>query len=234
MKIYAISDLHLSTTAEKPMDVFGPCWSGYIDKIREDWIEKVGDEDVVLIAGDISWAMELDDAVTDILTIADLPGKKIMIRGNHDYWWNGISKIRAKLPKNFYCLQNDCMRLDGVVICGSRGWAVEGSPDFSEHDRKIFLREAERLKLSFFQVKKIREEGDKLICMIHYPPFNVRRENSLFTQIFEENGVDKVVYGHLHGKESRMDKYLLKNGIEYYLTSCDQVNNKLTLIHEVP
>jgi len=232
MKIFAISDLHLSTTAEKPMDVFGARWQNYMEKIRADWFSRVGEEDAVLISGDISWAMKLEDAITDISTLSDLPGKKIMIRGNHDYWWNGISKIRAKLPEGVYCLQNDCLRLPGVVLCGSRGWAVEGSPDFKEQDRKIYLREAERLKIAFSQVMKAKEDGDEIICMIHYPPFNVKRENSLFTDIFEKFGVKKVVYGHLHGKESRSDLLLNKNGIEYYLTSCDQTDNKLTLIGE--
>ncbi len=233
MKIYAISDLHLSTTAPKPMDVFGGNWMNYIENICADWTEKVLPDDVVLIAGDISWAMKLDDAITDIKTLEFLPGKKVMIRGNHDYWWNGIGKIRAKLPEGFYCLQNDCLRFPGVVLCGSRGWAVEGSPDFKEQDRKIYLREAERLKLAFSQVEKVREADDKLICMIHYPPFNARREDSLFTEIFEKFKVDKVVYGHLHGGACRADKYLYRGGVEYYLTSCDQVDNKLTLICEV-
>lgn len=233
MKVFAISDLHLSTTAPKPMDVFGARWQNYIERIRADWVAKVCEDDVVLIAGDISWAMKLEDAITDISTLADLPGKKIMIRGNHDYWWNGISKIRARLPEGFYCLQNDCLRQGGVVFCGSRGWAVEGSPDFKEQDRKIYLREAERLKIAFSQVAKVREEGDKLVCLIHYPPFNVKREGSLFTEIFERFKVDKVVYGHLHGKESRTDLLLKRNGIDYHLTSCDQVDNTLTLILEV-
>ena len=234
MKIYAISDLHLSTTAPKPMDVFGGRWLNYIEKIRADWLDKVGEDDIVLIAGDISWAMKLQDAITDISTLSDLPGKKIMIRGNHDYWWNGIGKIRAALPDNFYCLQNDCLRFDGVVFCGSRGWAVEGSPDFKEEDRKIYLREAERLKLAFSQVEKQKREGDEIICMVHFPPFNARRDDSLFTEIFERFGANEVVYGHLHGTASRADRLLVKNGIKYYLTSCDQVDNKLTLIHEVP
>ena len=230
MKIFAISDLHLSTTAEKPMDIFGSKWLGYMEKIRADWLSKVSEDDLVLIAGDVSWAMKLEDAITDMNTLADLPGKKVFIRGNHDYWWNGIGKIRAKLPENFYCLQNDCLRFDGVVICGSRGWAVEGSPDFKEQDRKIYLREAERFKLAFSQVQKVKEEGDEVIAMIHYPPFNVCRDNSLFTEIFEKFEVSKVVYGHLHGKESRADLLLRKNGIDYFLTSCDQVDNKLVQI----
>ena len=230
MNIYAISDLHLSTTADKPMDVFGGQWENYMEKIREDWLKKVKDDDVVLIAGDISWAMQLDDAIADVSTLSDLPGKKVMIRGNHDYWWNAIGRIRAKLPAGFYCLQNDCMRFPGVVLCGSRGWAVEGSPDFNEQDRKIYLREAERLKLSFYQMQKVKEEGDTVICMVHYPPFNARREKSLFTELFAKYGVNKVVYGHLHGKDSRADRYLNMGGVEYYLTSCDQVNNELVTI----
>ncbi len=230
MKVFAISDLHLSTTSEKPMDVFGERWQNYMQKIRADWLEKVSDEDVVLISGDISWAMKLEDAIVDILTLKDLPGKKIMIRGNHDYWWSGIGKIRAKLPENFYCLQNDCIKIGNVIFCGSRGWAVEGSPDFKEQDRKIYLREAERFKLAFFQVERVREPDDIVISLIHYPPFNARRDNSLFTDIFEKFNVDKVVYGHLHGKDSRVDLLLTKNGIEYFLASCDQVSNKLVQI----
>ncbi len=230
MKIWAISDLHLSTTGEKPMDVFGANWVGYVEKIVADWKTKVEDGDVVLICGDISWAMTLENALKDLSVVAPLKGKKILIRGNHDYWWHGIGKIRAALPENMYALQNDSMKIENVVFCGSRAWCVPGSPDFDEADEKIFLREAERLRLSFHCAKKLREEGDKLVALVHYPPFNVRRENSLFTDMFEENKVDAVVYGHLHGKESRGDKLVKKNGIDYYLTSCDMVDNKLTEI----
>ena len=134
------------------------------------------------------------------------------------------------LPPNFYALQNDRISFDGVVICGSRCWSVPGSPDFNEQDNKIYLRETERLKLSLSSAVKTKKEGDKLIALIHYPPFNVHRENTLFTEIFEKNGVDAVVYGHLHGKSVRSDKLVIKNGVKYYLTSCDQVDNKLTEI----
>lgn len=230
MKIFAISDLHISTNTNKPMDVFGGNWVGYMDKIREDWNEKVSDDDLVLIGGDISWAMDIDQAKIDIDSIKDLKGKKILIKGNHDYWWSGIGKVRDMLPENFYALQNDSIRFDGVVICGSRCWSVPGSPDFSEQDNKLYLREQERLKLSLKSAKNLIQNEDKLIALIHYPPFNVNRENSAFTQIFEENGVNCVVYGHLHGKNVRADKLVTKNGIKYYLTSCDQVENKLTEI----
>ena len=227
MKIYAISDLHISTNTDKPMDVFGGNWVGYLDKIRADWQEKVTDEDLVLIGGDISWAMDISDAQKDLDSLSNLKGKKILIKGNHDYWWSGIGKVRDILPTDFYALQNDCVKFDNVIICGSRCWSVPGAPDFNEQDRKIYLRETERLKLSLKSVEKIRNEGDKLIALVHFPPFNVHRDDSLFTEIFETYKVDAVVYGHLHGKNVRADKLVVKNGVKYYLTSCDQVENKL-------
>ena len=230
MKIYAISDLHISTNTHKPMDVFGKNWVGYLQKIFEDWNQKVTDDDLVLIGGDISWAMKIEDAKLDIDLMKDLKGKKVFIKGNHDYWWSGIGKVRDILPPNCYALQNDSIKFENVVICGSRCWSVPGSPDFKEQDNKIYLRETERLKLSLKDAKKLMTEGDRLIALVHFPPFNVKRESSLFTDIFEEYGVDTVVYGHLHGSNVRSDKIVVKNNIKYYLTSCDQVDNKLTEI----
>ncbi|MBQ9104149.1 MAG: metallophosphoesterase [Clostridia bacterium] len=228
MKIYAISDLHISTNTDKPMEIFGGNWVGYMEKIRADWQAKVSEDDLVLIGGDISWAMNLNDAIEDIKTLQGLKGKKILIKGNHDYWWSAISRVRESLPENIYALQNDAIRFDGVVICGSRLWSVPGSPDFNEQDNKIYLREAERLKLSLKSAQKLVQDGDKLIALIHYPPFNVKREPTLFTSLFEEYNVNAVIYGHLHGKSVRADKLVKLNGIDYYLTSCDQVDNKLT------
>lgn len=230
MKIFAISDLHISTNTDKPMDVFGGNWVGYLEKIFEDWKDKVTNEDLVLIGGDISWAMKIEDAKLDLDLLQDLPGKKVLIKGNHDYWWSGIGKVRDILPENVFALQNDSIKIGNVVICGSRCWSVPGSPDFKEQDRKLYLRETERLRLSLKDALKLKEEGDKLIALVHFPPFNVKRENSFFTDIFEEFGVDSVVYGHLHGKNVRSDKLVIKNCIKYYLTSCDQVDNKLTEI----
>ena len=230
MKVYAISDLHLSISGEKPMDIFGEKWEGYLEKITEDWNAKVLDDDVVLIAGDISWAMTLDVALKDIEFLKGLKGTKILIRGNHDYWWQGITKIRNSLPENIIALQNDSVKIGSCVFCGSRGWATPGSPDFGEHDLHIYEREAERFKLALSSAEKLKEEEDALICLIHYPPFNVRKENSLFTELFEAYGVNKVVYGHLHGKGANAVLRLNKNGVEYILSSCDLVDNKLVEI----
>ena len=233
MKIFAISDLHMSIANPKPMDIFGARWANYLDKIKEDWKTKVTEEDVVLIAGDISWAMNTEDALKDFEYFKDLPGKKVFVRGNHDYWWKSITRLRDEVPQNCYMLQNDAIKFGNVVICGSRAWLTPGSPDFSKADEKIYLRETERLKMAFWRANELKEEGDKLICMVHFPPFNVRREDNEITSLIEKHSTTCVVYGHLHGKDSRADRLYVKNGIPYYLTSCDQVDNKLVLIDAV-
>ena len=222
MDIYAVSDLHLSGKADKPMNVFGEGWEGHFEKIKKDWKEKVKPDDAVLIAGDISWGMRPEEGMYDVCSLAGLPGKKIFIRGNHDYWWNGITKIRAMAPDDsFIFLQNDCVRFDGVVICGSRGWACPGSADFKAEDEKIYLREGERFRLAFRAAQEVRAEGDKLIAMIHYPPFNAKRESSLYTDAFEKNNVDLAVYGHLHQYAGQYPLVCERGGIRYFLTSCD-------------
>ena len=231
MNIYAISDLHLSTTSDKPMDIFGSNWEGHFEKIKYDWESKVTEEDLVLIAGDLSWAMKLEDGLVDLKLLADLPGKKVFIRGNHDYWWNGITKLRDNAPSDsFYFLQTDAVKIGNFVIAGSRGWTCPGSPDFSEQDEKLYLRESERFHLAIADAKTKLEEGDKLIAMIHSPPFNLKREDSNFTSLFEGAGVETVVFGHLHGSMF-FPLQTDKNGVKYYLTSCDKLGFKLIKIY---
>lgn len=232
MKVFAISDLHLSTAVEKPMDIFGGAWQDYFNKIRENWLRLVTDDDIVLIAGDISWAMTLEDALLDIKEIDKLPGKKVVIRGNHDYWWKSINRMRLQFPKNFFALQNDCIRIGKYLICGSRGWTCPDNGHNTKEDETIYLREGERIKLSLKSMQSQRKEDDIVIFMIHYPPFNAKREPSIFTNLIFEYKVDAVVYGHLHGDNCRSDKVVNYNGIRYYLTSCDQVNNKPVLIFD--
>lgn len=227
MKVFAISDLHIATTTNKPMDIFGNKWVGYLDKIKQDWQNKVSQEDIVLIAGDLSWAMKLEDAMVDLSFLSSLKGKKVIIRGNHDYWWSGISKIRKSLPSDIFALQNDSVKFDNVIICGSRGWTLEEN---TEQDKKLVAREVERFRLTLKDAIKQKNTGDKIICMIHYPPFNTSRENSPFTDLFEEYGVDYVIYGHLHGKDCKAELEYNKNGITYYLTSCDLIDNTLKQI----
>lgn len=231
MKVFAIGDLHLSFSADKPMDIFGGNWEGHFEKIKTDWLQKVAPEDVVLIPGDISWAMKLSCAEKDLTQIATLPGQKVFIRGNHDYWWNGIGKLRAVAPDStFHFLQTDGVKIGNFVFVGSRGWTCPGSPDFTEQDQKLYLREAERFRLAFTEAKKLMEEGDTLVALIHYPPFTLKNEETLFTEIFEKEGVDTAVFGHLHGP-TYFPLKTQKRGVNYVLSSCDKVGFSLVRVY---
>lgn len=225
MKIYAISDLHLSTNCDKPMDVFGGNWEAYTEKIIQNWKSKVKEDDLVLIAGDISWAMKLEDAIADLEWIDVLPGKKIIIKGNHEFWWKSISAVREVLPKSIMAIQNDSLKIGDFIICGTRGWSVpEENKDFSPEDEKIYKREVERLKLTLKSAKVLQTNNEKIICMMHFPPFDGNGNDSEFISLFEEYGVSVVVFGHLHGYTNCKLKQI-KNNITYYFTSCDHINN---------
>ena len=232
MKIFAISDLHLSFNCDKPMDVFGGNWEKYTDKIKTNWQTKVGKEDVVLIAGDISWAMKLEEAASDLDWIDKLNGKKIIIKGNHEYWWKSISAVRSVLPESIMAIQNDAIKIENFIICGTRGWTVpESGKELSDEDLKIYKREVERLKLTLMFAKNMLQEGDQIVAMMHFPPFNNEKEESEFTKLFEEYGVQNVVFGHLHGY-SNCDRLTTINGVNYHLTSCDKINNEPVLLFE--
>jgi len=232
LKVFAISDLHMSVNNPKPMDIFGPSWTNYLDKIFDDWKTRVTDDDVVLLSGDLSWAMKLEDAVADIKMLEELPGKKIIIKGNHDYWWSTISKVRNILPKNIFALQNDCIKIENIIFCGTRGWMIcdSATNENKSQDEKIFDREVIRLELSLKQAKAMKNDGDKIICMMHYPPFDKNGRDTKFTKLISDYDVSAVVYGHLHGKDINVLKEKTLGEINYFLTSCDQVDNKLVEI----
>ena len=227
MKVFAISDLHLSSVVQKPMDIFGPGWDDHFERIKKDWNKKVQDDDLVIIAGDISWGMYLEEAKPDLDLIGSLPGKKVILRGNHDYWWKSISKVREILPNNMFAVQNDCLRFDNVLVCGTRGWTVPETEFKSNEDEKIFNRELIRLELSLQEMQKQRKDGDYVIVMVHYPPFNSTMKASAVTEIIEKYNPDYVIYGHLHGRNCRVKLDYTLNGIRYLLTSCDQIDCKL-------
>lgn len=229
MKVFAISDLHLSFGHNKPMDIFGEQWKNYLESITKDWNEKVSEDDIVLVAGDISWAMKLSDTQEDFNFLKSLKGHIYIIRGNHDYWWGGISQVRKVLPQNVTAIQNDAYKVGSLIICGTRGWTVpEG--EGSQEDKKIYLREQIRLEMALKSAKDLQKNGEKIICMIHFPPTNSKQEESEFTRLIEKYGVSAVVFGHLHGKYVKKDLVYTKNGITYYLTSCDQTKNTLVEI----
>ena len=227
MRIFAISDLHLSINSPKPMDIFGPVWDGYLETIESDWNNKITDEDIVLIPGDLSWAMKFEDAKPDLDYICKLKGKKIILKGNHDYWWNSIGELRNYLTNETYALQNNAYKFDNIIICGSRGWAIPEGEFKTEQDQKIFKRELIRMELSLMNMQALRKDGDRVIVMTHFPPFNYKCENNEMIDLFEKYKVDAVVFGHLHSYDKGQKLRFEKNGIKYYLTSCDLVDNKL-------
>ena len=225
MKVFAISDLHLSHAVEKPMDIFGDGWTDHFDKVSADWRAKVGEEDLVLLGGDLSWGMRLEEAAPDYAAIAALPGKKAGVKGNHDLYWSAISRMRAAFPE-FEFVQNNCLRFGSYLVAGTRGWTMPCDAA-DERDLKVYARELIRLELSLACAERMRTEGDTLIAMLHYPPFDAKRNDSEVTALLEKHGVNAVTYGHLHGKNVRVMPEVNKNGIRYLLTSCDLVKNTL-------
>lgn len=230
MKVFAIGDLHLSHAVDKPMDLFGAHWTNHWTKIVEDWLARVQTQDVVLIPGDISWGMHLNEALEDLNHIDELPGQKIIIKGNHDYWWSSLSKLMQRMPSSIVPIQNTCVRIDGHLICGTRGWSCPGDAPMEAGDEKIYKREAGRLELSLKAGEKLRQPGDSVTVMMHYPPFNEKQEPSLFTQIYAAYKVDKVIYGHLHGRALRSAFEGILEGVEYVQVSCDYLDFKLKQI----
>ena len=200
MRVFAIADPHLSRADPKPMTIFGDGWAGHPERFFEGWRKTVAEGDLVLIPGDVSWAMTLAGALSDLTDLAALPGQKVLLRGNHDYWWSSLAKLRAALPDRMFALQNDALRLGTVVVAGTRGWVTPGSSDFSAEDEKIYGRELGRLKLSLTAAAKLRQPGDRLVVMLHYPPTNLRLEPSGFTELLAGAGAAAVVFGHLHGE----------------------------------
>lgn len=228
MSLYAIGDLHFSTAVNKPMNIFGDNWDNHEEKIINSWKSKVNVEDTVLIVGDTSWAINMNEAEEDLNIIHNLPGKKIYVKGNHDYWWTTVAKLN-KLYDDMSFLQNNFYQYEEYAICGTRGWICPNDVKFTEDDEKIYKREAHRLKLSLDAAKKAGFK--KIIVITHYPPTNDKLDPSLFTEIYESYGVEKVVYGHLHGKESfKMGLKGIRNEVEYNLVSCDYVDFNLIKI----
>ncbi|MDE0881833.1 MAG: metallophosphoesterase, partial [Myxococcota bacterium] len=199
MAIWAISDLHLSLNSDKPMDVFGKHWADHHLRMAESWDALVSPDDLVLVPGDNSWALKLDEAAKDLQWIGDRPGTKMMLKGNHDYWWTSIGKVRKAMPEGVFGLQNDTLEWGNYRIAGARLWNQPGHKRFTADDEKIYLREIERLKLSLaLAAKQGAKDGKELIVMVHYPPF--REHNpSVYTELIESSGTRTCIYGHLHG-----------------------------------
>ena len=231
-RVFAIGDLHLSLSVEnKAMDVFGPGWANHIDRLREGWQDTVGEGDLVLIPGDISWGLRLEEAEADLDFIHALKGTKVLLRGNHDYWWTGYSKVQSLLPPDMKAVQNNAVRWGDVIVGGTRGWNTPMSLDFSEsRDRKIFEREKLRLGLSL-QAMDAQGEGLR-ICMLHFPPFSEKGEPTDFAKALAGRA-DRCVYGHLHGRSCLGGFEGSYAGTEYSLVSSDHLRFVPKLVAEL-
>lgn len=222
MAIYAIGDLHLSISVDKPMDVFGDRWVDYMTKIKVNWLKTIKEDDTVLIPGDTCWAISLTEAKEDLAWLDALPGKKIISRGNHDYWWETLKKM-TPLFKSISFIHNNFIEVDGYAICGTRGWISPNDSNFTGQDEKLYEREQHRLKLSLDQA--IKFSYDQIIVMLHYPPTNDRKDYSKMQMILENHHVAHVVYGHLHTKHCwHLSLNGEVNGIDYHLVSSDYLN----------
>lgn len=224
MKIFAIADLHFDFKKEKPMNVFGDNWINHEEKIMNSWKEQVGSDDLVLIPGDISWASKLDEAVDDLKRIHDLPGVKIIGKGNHDYWWSTSNKLDKLGFHTIKFLKNNSYEYEGVTICGTRGWDTMEEHSEEASNEKIYLREMNRLKLSLEAGAK---SNNVKIVMLHYPPFDSDGHPNEFFQILKEYSADVCIYGHLHGEEGHKNaKEGIIDKISVHCVSSDYIDFK--------
>ena len=237
MSIYAIGDLHLSLNREKPMDIFGGNWKNHEQKIKENWKNTVQDNDLVILPGDFSWEMHLKDMYNDFAYLNDLPGKKLLLKGNHDYWWTTLAKMREFLQENKFenidFVYNNSYLFEDKIIAGTRGWALNDT----ENSDKMNHREEERLKLSL--QSGVDNFGDKeIICIMHYPPIIEENKNdannqsknlkvSNYVQIMKEYNVKTCLYGHLHGESHKEAFEGIIEGINFKLVSSDYLDFKL-------
>ena len=223
MSLYAIGDLHLSLGAEKPMDVFGGKWIGYMDKLREG-MSVIGPEDTTVLLGDLSWALNLEGAVKDFAWIDQIPGKKIILKGNHDYWWSTAAKFYKFCQENGFenqwILNNNHYEYDGWAICGTRGWFFEEDRG-GAHDEKVFRRELIRLESS------LKSAGDQnKMVFLHYPPRYRGYECREIIELLERYEVRRCFYGHLHSESHKLAIEVQWGGVEYRLVSADYIGFK--------
>lgn len=221
MALYAIGDLHLCLGAPKPMDVFGGAWTGYMDKLKAG-LSVIGEDDTTVLLGDLSWALDLQEATADFAWINEIPGKKIILKGNHDYWWNTATKFYKFCEKNafsnMFILNNNHYEYNGYAICGTRGWFFEEEKS-GEHDEKVFRRELMRLEASLKSAGNLQK-----IVFLHYPP---RYKGYICNEILEllaQYNVRQCFYGHLHGASHGLAQEGIWDSVDFKLVSADKLN----------
>lgn len=223
--VWALADPHLGFALDKPMDVFGSRWGRHEARIREAWTAKVAPHDLVLLPGDISWAIDWEQVRPDLEFLHKLPGRKIIGRGNHDYWWDSLRKAESFCKEQGFdslrFVRNTAIRLPGLVICGCRGWTAPGTNGYNAEDKRLFERECIRVDLSLQAAAKCREPGDKLILMLHYPPFSQKcHENAMLDRILGAD-VDLCVFGHVHGKRGEAMRHTVIGDLSFLNCACD-------------
>ena len=225
-RIYAIGDLHLPGSLDKSMDLFGPHWEDHFKRIQDHWKKTAREQDIILIPGDISWAMTLEEAREDMAAIGCLPGTKIMIRGNHDYWWKGVTRVREALPEGLHILQHDGMTVGEYLFAGSRGWDRPQGDSPEPDDEKIYKRELIRLEMSLQYARKL-DPHKRLVAMCHYPPTDHSGAVTPVTELMAAYQVSDVVYGHIHGYACAGAFNGTVSGVRYHCVSCDCLGFKL-------
>ncbi len=232
MAIFTMSDLHLSLDTDKSMEVFGQGWDNYISRIKDNWHRLIDDKDTVLVGGDISWAMFLKDCKKDFEFINSLPGRKLLFKGNHDYWWESLSKMNAFLLDNGFdtisFVHNSAVIIEDSIIYGSRGWNLPSDPGFGTDDEKIYKRELARLELSMKHGEELicqnEFEPKRRICVLHYPPFDKeKRLDEGIASLIKKYGVTDCFYGHLHSLPARNAPEGMFEGVRYTLVSADHL-----------
>lgn len=232
MKLYAFSDFHLSgDPPSKPMDIFGGNWKGHREKIRAAWLAAIRPEDTVILAGDLSWGGSLAEALPDLMWIAALPGRKIVVRGNHDYWWDTVTKMTKATGGAFEFLHNNVIMIGSVALAGTRGWIPETSRNFTENDETILRREEGRLLRGIELAEK--QGARRIICVLHYPPYDEKRRPLRILSLMKEHGVRDCVFGHIHGMQNFHDIPEEMEGIRLHLTSADYLDFRPHLVCEV-
>ena len=221
MALYAIGDLHLSLGTDKPMDVFGGAWTGYVETLRQG-LSVIGPEDTTVLLGDLSWALDLSQAKEDFGFMAAIPGRKIILKGNHDYWWTTAAKFYKFCGENHFenlwILNNNCYFYGDIAICGTRGWSFEEDRS-GTHDEKVFRRELCRLEAS------LKAAGDReKYCFLHYPPRYRGYECREILDLMKQYGVSRCYYGHLHGDSHKLAREGEFEGVEFHLVSADFLN----------
>ncbi len=218
MALFAIGDTHLSFGTDKPMNVFRG-WDNYVERLEENWKKLIGEGDTVVLMGDISWAMNLDELREDFRFIDSLPGKKLIMKGNHDYWWNTLTKLNAFLGDNGFdsisFLFNNAYLVDGIAVCGTRGWFFDSEEAQSD---KIVLRETGRLYTSIRQAKML---GGEPVAFLHYPPLTKQQQCEPIVKALRDEGVKYCYYAHLHGASAYNAFIGTEQGIRFELLSAD-------------